>query len=284
MSVSLLDVVGDVLGAELRSHRLKALMLGVPDEPVLSEGLPFIDLDAHVEGRRRLREALGHRFASQMESIYTSLSGLDPWDLSPQARGGRALRGAVLDLLSAGGGEAVARLCLDQIRAGPSMTESFDGLSVLSHMDTPLRAEGFAAFYDRHRDQALLVDKWFKAAALSRAPGAIDEIIALVGHPDLDLSNTARTLAFFGSFFRQNRVVFHDPSGKGYRFLADRLIAADRIGAGRPSYFMPQIDQWRRYDPGRRALMKATLAEVLARPGVSPALKEVVERSLGDGT
>ena len=163
------------------------------------------------------------------------------------------------------------------------MTESFEALSILSHLDTPLRPEGFEGFYARHRDQPLLVDKWFKAAALSRAPGVLPEIIALSGHPALALSNTARTLAFFGSFFRQNRIVFHDPSGGGYRFLAERLVAADRIGAGRASYLTPQIDQWRRYDPDRRALMKAALESVRDTPGISAALREVVERSLGEG-
>ena len=61
------------------------------------------------------------------------------------------------------------------------------------------------------------------------------------------------------------------------------LVAADRIGAGRASYLTPQIDQWRRYDPDRRALMKAALESVRDTPGISAALREVVERSLGEG-
>lgn len=280
-SPALVDVVAEAVLGDRRSPRLKAQFLGVPDEPVLSEGLAAIDLDAHVEGRQRLREALSVRLAGDFHGLYQDLSGLDPGDLSPGARGRRALRGAVLDILAARGGEAEARLCLEQVLAGPSMTESFEALSVLSHLDTPLRAEGFDAFYARHRDQPLLVDKWFKAAALSRAPGVLPEIIALAGHPALDLSNTARTLAFFGSFFRQNRVVFHDPSGGGYRFLAERLVAADRLGAGRASYLTPQIDQWRRYDPARRELMKAALESIRETPAISLALREVVERSLG---
>ena len=280
-SATLVEVVAEAVLGDRRSARLKAQFLGVPDEPVLSEGLATIDLDAHVEGRRRLRGALCRRLAAEFRGLYGDLSGLDPWDLSPETRGRRALRGAVLDILSARGGEAEARLCLDQVLAGPSMTESFEALSILSHLDTPLRAEGFEGFYARHRDQPLLVDKWFKAAALSRAAGALQDIIALSGHPALDLSNTARTLAFFGSFFRQNRIVFHDPSGGGYRFLAERLVAADRLGAGRASYLTPQIDQWRRYDPARRELMKSALESVRDTPGISSALREVVERSLG---
>ena len=280
VSPLLQELFGEILDQD-RGARLKALMLAVPDEPVLSEGLARIDLDAHMAARNHLRTALARTHHGTLQHHYRAQSRLDPRDLGRETVGRRMLRTATLDLLLAEERPEDIRQAFEQVRDGPSMTESFDALCALSHVDSPLRPQAFALFYARHRGSPAAVDKWFKAMALSRAPSAIDDIIALADHPDLDLRNTARTLAFFGSFFRQNRWTFHHPSGRGYGFLADRLIAADRIGVGRPSYIMAQIDQWRRYDDGRQALMRDALRRVLATPGIGSGLDEVVRRALG---
>jgi len=259
---------------------LVAQMLAIPDEPALSEGLERVPLDGHMAARQAVKRAIAEALGQEMTALYRELGATDPADPSSAAISRRSLRSALLDLLLAGGDEEAAQLCLAQVRNGPSMTEKFEALCLISHVDHPERKAALDAFYEACKDQPLVVDKWFKAYALARAPGVIDEIIALEGHPGFDIQNTARAAAYYGSLFRQNRVTFHDPSGKGYRFLADRLLMMDQMGRGRPAYFMPQLDQWRRYDEPRRGLMRAELQRVADTPGISPTLKEVVSRSL----
>jgi len=278
------DLVLDVFDAVLRDQRrepsLKALLLGVPDEPVLSEGLQQIDLTAHLAARLRIRTDLGRVHAKRLSEVYEACARSDPSSQSNADVGMRMLRNACLDLLAADGSSDGVELCLAQVMDGPTITERFEAFAILSHLDTPARRTAADALIARYGDQPLVVDKWFKTMALSRAPGVIDEIIALEGHPLFDIANTARSLAYYGSFFRQNRETFHDPSGKGYDFLASRLLAMDARGGGRPGYFMPQIDQWRRYDAHRQALMKASLEKVLASETISPLLREVVTRTV----
>jgi aminopeptidase N len=108
----------------------------------------------------------------------------------------------------------------------------------------------------------------------------VDRIIALEKHPAFDFENMARGLLFYGGFFRQNRIAFHDPSGKGYEFLADRLLMIDRLGRSGSTYIMPQINQWRRYDPARQALMRAALERVANTPGISKGLAENITKAL----
>ncbi len=259
---------------------LVAQMLAIPDEPALSEGVDLVRLDEHMAARNAIKRAIAGALGRELAALYRELGSTDPADLSSPAMSRRSLRSALLDLLLARGDEEAAQLCLAQVRHGPSLTEKFEALCLISHVDHPERKAAFDGFYAAYKDQPLVVDKWFKAYALSRAPGVIDEIIALEGHPGFDIQNTARAAAYYGSLFRQNRVTFHDPSGKGYRFLADRLLMMDQMGRGRPAYFMPQLDQWRRYDEPRRGLMRAELQRVADTPGISPTLKEVVSRSL----
>jgi len=125
-----------------------------------------------------------------------------------------------------------------------------------------------------------VIDKWFNAQALSRAPGAVARIVALEQHPAFDPGNFSQSLAYYGGFFRQNRVAFHDPGGRGYDFLADRLLTIDAQGRSGSHYLMPQINQWRRYDAHRQGLMRAALRRVADTPGISKGLAENVGKAL----
>jgi aminopeptidase N len=262
------------------SASFRSRLLGVPDEPVLSEGLARIDLDAHMAARAFVREQIGKNHREGLLRHYQQNSQIDPTDRTVEAMGQRMMKSTCLDLLTAGQDAQAIELCLAQLHLAPSMTEQFDALTILSDLDTPLRRPAMERFLERYRDQSLVVDKWFKAMALSRAPGVIDDILDLEAHPFFDINNTARVLNYFGSFFRQNRVTFHDVSGKGYRFLAHRLLMMDKRGGGRFGYFMPQIDQWRRYDQHRQDLMRQTLEQVASTDAISIALKEAVSRLL----
>ncbi|MEJ0028516.1 MAG: aminopeptidase N [Rhizomicrobium sp.] len=272
---------GAILEDRETSDFLKAEIITVPDEPALSEGLQSIDLDALMAARAFLRHALAVEFEDILLALYHSRESNQPYSADAEQIAKRQLRNVCLDLLCARGTRQAARLCMAQMQSAANMTDQFAALCCLSHMDLPERQEAFAWFYDRWSHSKQAIDKWFNAQALSRAPGAADRIRALADHPKLDSNDLARGSLFFGAFFRQNRVAFHDPNGIGYRFLADRLLELDRLGRKNSHYLMPQINRWRIYDAHRRSLMKAELERVASVEGISLGLRENVMRALG---
>ena len=194
----------------------------------------------------------------------------------------RRLAAVCLDLLAAAGGDEVARWCHDRALAAPTMTERFDALCCLVEMEHPLRQAALDAFLGRWQGHPTVVSKWFMAQALSRAPGALDRIMALQRHPRFDAQNMALGLALYGSFFRQNRVVFHDASGRGYEWLADLLLMIDRLGRPGAVWLTPQISQWRRHTPQRQALMQAALRRVATTEPLSNGMRGLMQRLLGE--
>ena len=275
-----LEGVEALLKDEAEDHLLGGFILSLPDEPALSEGLARIDLDGHMAARGFLRRQIARRFEGLLLARYHALAETLPYAPDIAGIGRRRLKNAILDLLTALEKPAIAELCLAQLTGAGNMTDSFEALCLLTHMDAPQRQAGVDWFYERWKHRSTVVDKWFNAQALSRAVGAVDRIIALEGHPAFDPGNFSQSLAFYGGFFRQNRVAFHDASGKGYDFLADRLLMIDRLGRSGGHYIMPQINQWRRYDPARQALMRAALERVAATPDISKGLRENVSRAL----
>ena len=275
-----LAAMGQIVSDEASDRLARSQILALPDEPVLSEGLPVIDLDGHMAARNFLRRAIASRHRTALFDCYQRNRETGDYLPDMAGIGRRRLRNAALDLLMSLEEPEISVLCLTQLKEAQNMTDMFEALCMLTHVDCPHRREGIDWFYARWRDNSTVIDKWFNAQALSRMPGVIDEIVALEKHPDFDINNFARGMLFYGGFFRQNRVAFHDRSGKGYEFLADRLLMIDRLGRSGSHYIMPQINQWRRYDPVRQALMRRALERVANTEGISKGLRENVARAL----
>ncbi|MGA9797021.1 MAG: aminopeptidase N [Rhizomicrobium sp.] len=275
-----LDAMGRVLGDDAGDKLARAQILTVPDEPMVSEGLARIDLDGQIAARNFLRRAIATRFAGKLRALYDSAAETGPYVADIAGISRRRLKNVALDLMMSLGDTESAQLALSQLKASTNMTDMYEALLTLTHVDRPERADAIGWFFARWKHRSTVVDKWFGAQALSRCNGAVDKIIALEAHPAFDLANMARGLLFYGGFFRQNRVAFHDSSGKGYEFLADRLLMIDKLGRAGSTYIMPQINQWRRYDSARQAQMKKALERVAQTPGISKGLTENVTKAL----
>lgn len=273
------DAIEAILADETIDPFSASQLLTLPDEPVLSEGLATIALDEHQAARRRIRREIAEAFEDQLHRRRKTLAVIDAAD-DAAVIGRRKLGNTCLDWLMALERPDIDALCLDQVREADTMTDSFAALGFLADRDCPERETALAWFHDRWRHEPTVLDKWFGVQALSRAPGAIDRIIALASHRDFDMDNMARLLAFYGGLFRQNRVAFHDPSGKGYAFLGDTLLGMDALGRGGASWVMSQINQWRRHDPARQQLMRAELERIAGTSSISGGLREVVEGAL----
>ena len=104
-------------------------------------------------------------------------------------------------------------------------------------------------FYEKWKDEALVVDKWFRVQATSELPGAIDRVQALMKHPAFDIRNPNRARSLISAFARANPVHFHAADGSGYRFVAEQVDRArPHQSAGRlgPRAVLRSLEEVRR--------------------------------------
>jgi len=275
-----LSAIERILDAAHIDKLARAQLLALPDEPVLSEGLAHIDLDGHMAARTFLRRRIASLFHDKLLDLYLANKESEAYKPDIAGISRRRFKNIVLDLLTSLETPEICDLALSQVRNSNNMTDMFEALCQLAHIACPQREEALTWFYERWRKHSTVVDKWFNAQALSRMPGAVDRIIALEKHPAFDFNNMARGLQYYGGFFRQNRVAFHDLSGKGYEFLADRLLMIDKLGRTGSHYIMTQINQWRRYDTKRQTMMRAALERVANTENISKGLRENVTKAL----
>ena len=152
-------------------------------------------------------------------------------------------------------------------------------MRVLADSDAPQRTKALIIFYDRYRTDALVIDKWFATQALSHRDDALETVERLAQHPDFTLANPNRLRALVVSFTANQRA-FHNASGRGYQFLADMILAVDRLNPQGAARLVPPLGRWRRFDAARADLMKQQLQRIAATEKLSKDVYEQVSRSL----
>ncbi len=230
------DEVGEERYAEALERALKdqsaddafkALLLMPPSEPDLA----VISTPADPAAIHAAREALRTRMAAHLDATLRDLHGRlqDTGAFSPDAvqAGRRALRNAVIELMSANPTPYNRERARAHYDDAGNMTDSIGGLSALMAIGGETFETALADFYDRWRDEPLVIDKWFALQARDPAEGALGRALGLTAHPAFEAKNPNRLRALVATFANFNPARFHDPSGAGYRFLADQVLAVD---------------------------------------------------------
>jgi aminopeptidase N len=272
------EAVRETLESNQLDAAFKADAILPPSETMVAGRLETIDPDAIHASRERLRQAIGAALGERLESIHAQRSFAGD-DLSNGAKGERRLRAVCLNLLAAAEPARAATLAKAQYDAADNMTERQGALGVLVSLDTPERAAALNDFYRRFQSNELVIDKWFALQAAAQRASTLDDVLALAGHPDFTIANPNRLRSLVG-MFGGNQWAFNAADGRGYDFVADTIIAADKVNPQVAARMVPAFGRWRRMEAGRSALMKAALERIVAEPGLSKDVFEQASKSL----
>ena len=263
-------------GALDRAFVAEAVML--PSEAFVGDQLARIDPEAIHAAREALRRDLGRALDARWRAAYDDRPAV-PYAYTPAEKGKRRLRNVALSYVAASGAGDAATLAFAQFEAADNMTDRQAALTTLVGIDCEEREAALDIFYNRYAGDPLVIDKWFQTQALSPRPDTADVVAALARHPDFSLANPNRARALVGAF-GVNQRAFHRADGAGYVFLADQLIALDRLNPQTAAKLLPPLGRWRRLDETRATMMRTQLERILATPNLSRDLSEQASRSL----
>ncbi|WP_136161854.1 aminopeptidase N [Sphingomonas flavalba] len=252
----------------------------LPSEAFIGDQLASVDPDAVARARDGLRQAILDGIGHGAWRALWAANRDNRYDLDPRAKGRRRLKNVALGYLLADEAPDAVALAADQYRYADNMTDRLAALQLLASTRGATRDAVLADFHDRWADNGLVLDKWFTAQALSTRADVVDLVEALARHPAFTLANPNRARALIGAFATNQRG-FHAADGRGYRFVAEMLIALDRLNPQTAARLVPPLGRWRRFEPGRALLMKAQLEHILAAPRLSKDVYEQASKSLG---
>jgi aminopeptidase N len=275
---AVIEAVATTLAGRAADPAFVAEAVLLPSEAFIGDQMVTVDPDAIRRERLALQAAIGLALESEWRAILRD--GAPPATiLSRKAKGGRRLRGVALAYLAATGLEDVPALAFGIFSAADGMTERQAALATLAHGDSDERVAALDIFYQRYRDNPLVLDKWFQVQAWSMRPDTVDAVRELAGHPDFTLSNPNRVRSLYGAL-TGNQAAFHQADGAGYRLIADLVIALDPKNPQTSARMIPPLGRWKRFDEARAGMMRAELERILAQPGLSRDVTEQASKSL----
>ncbi len=276
---AVIDAVADTLDNSALDAAFIAEAVLLPSEAFIGDQLSTVDPEAVYRAREALRADLGRALADRWREVYEAHTTDKPYEYTPAAKASRRLRNVALGYIAASGAADAAALAFRQFERADNMTDRQGALTTLVNGDSDLREAALDIFYNRYAGNSLVLDKWFQTQALSTRDDTPAAVAALAQHPDFTLANPNRARSLIGAF-AVNQRAFNQPDGAGYRFLADQLIALDRLNPQTAAKLLPPLGRWRRFDPARAALMKAELERIVATPGLSKDVFEQASKSL----
>ncbi len=274
------DAMGKALADDDAEPAFKALLLTLPSENDLAVYRQPADPAAIHAAREALRRRMALHLGDDLRRLHGALQEAGEFSPSAEAAGRRALRNAGLELLAADlRSDNIAR-AVGHFEAAGNMTDSIGGLSALLLIGGDPLEKALKAFYDKWRDEPLVIDKWFQIQARDPSPGAIGRVLGLTVHPAFDAKNPNRFRALVSAFAANNPARFHDPSGAGYRFVADQILMVDAFNPMTAARLVEPLGGWQRYTPELGALMRAELERLATAEGLSKNVIELVTKAV----
>ena len=274
-----------LLVSETLDPAFVAETLALPSETYLLERMQPADPAPLRAALIHLTRELGQAMQADFLARYLDLEVEGDYRYHPLDAGKRALRNLCLRYLAAWGGPTAIDLAAKQFEHAGNMTERYGALVALVQSDAPRRIDALAAFHERYKDDALVLDKWFQLQAgawrwSDAAPTSLDQVRGLMGNPAFSLSNPNKVYSLLGTYFKANAAEFHRPDGAGYAFWAEQVVALDKSNPQVASRMARALEGWRKFTPEIQARIRLALEKVAAAQGLSPDVTEIIGKAL----
>ncbi len=261
-----------------RAFLAKALAL--PQENEIKNYYECIDVDSIHKARSYLKKKLALKLRDRFMEKIEQCSSSDPLSISPGAIADRSLKNLCLSYIGSIEEEQTTVYVCQKFEAAQNMTDEYAALKILSQIDSDIKQTGMDIFYKKWHQDKLVLDKWFAVQASSSLPDTLEQVQSLLTHPDFTMTNPNKVRSLVYMFALQNPVNFHRSDGKGYRFVADQIIALDAINQQVAARLAACFNHWKKYDDSRKILMKKELERILSVQTLSKNVYEIVSRAL----
>jgi len=261
----------------------RAELLKLPSvADVAREKASKVDHAAIFEAHRIFSRTVGEKLGDDLEALYSEASREKRFSPDAKSSGRRALRNAALTLLTMRAGDSDFERLEAHYKKASNMTDACHAMFLVAGVDAPGRAAVLDDFFERWKDDHLVIDMWFAAQAQSPRAETLDDVKKLCQHPLFKITTPNKVRALIGTFASNNPLQFNRADGAGYEFLADKVLEIDPLNPQVAARMLGAFRSYRALEPKRKSLAKAALKRVAAAPRLSRDCLEMVTRMLDD--
>ncbi len=266
---------------------LLALMLTVPSEQeIWDQDFPQLDPTLLWQAREWMVGSIAKACVNDLSALrHTSQerelnSGLeDIAEYHPLLAKLRSLTNTVRSYLPRAQPESLTYFKQQYDKLAFNMTHEWGILQAINCAEHPIRDELLQQFARKFDEDALVMDKYFMLVASSTRSDTFERVQAALSHPRFSMENPNKVRSLIGMFTR-NIAEFHHQSGRGYQFVADKIIALDEYNPQVAARLVQAFNVLSRVDDARQSLMLAQLERIQTQANVSKDTAEIVGKIL----
>ncbi len=162
---------------------LTALMLQLPTEHDIASLCTVIDVDAIHAVSEFLMFHLAQTLRDEFTDCYQSLLQTGPYLLNAEHIAKRSLKNTCLQYLV----HVDLQSPMQQFNLADNMTDSLAALRALNSYENPMRPIATQAFYEKWKNDELVLDKWFSIQAIANVQDVLSHVQNLLRHPAFDI-------------------------------------------------------------------------------------------------
>ncbi len=274
-----LDTFKTLLENKNLDHALKAKAMILPDEASLINEQQVIDFHATHEAREFVYRQIAQKYQDQLLSLYEELHDTGDYRIDPESIGKRSLKNACLNYLVKSKEKQMIALAFKQFQEANNMTDEFAALFILANIDCEEKDKALVLFYDKWKEDTLVMNKWLAVQAISKLSNTLERVRSLMCDPIFDISIPNLVKALLGSFI-SNLIVFHNKNGKGYSFIADKIIELDTLNPQIASGLCSAFKYYAKVDAMRKTMMNKEMVKILGKKDLSNNVYEIISKTI----
>ena len=257
----------------------KALLLELPSVSTLMQQEHKIDFKAIYDAKEKVEQKIADSYKEKFLDLYHTNHEAKNKALDQKSIGKRALKNIALTMLSESKDKNAAYLAKEQYYNSVTMTDRVAAMHVLEKYHFDFVSDAFKDFYERYKENILVMNKYFTILASSSKEDVLQRVKELQNDAvyDVKIPNLVRSLV--GAFAR-NHKYFHAEDAEGYKFVADKIIEIDKINPQMASALAGAFKIYDKMNENSKNLMRAELERVVSTQGLSKNSFEIVSKIL----
>lgn len=275
-----IDAIANVLTDSDTDPALLAAALSLPSLKNIMISMTDIKVAQLYQAKEFIKKSIADVLEIELLSVYNQNFVEGEYQVNSVGVAKRSLKNTCLGYLMHTNNPDITRLCKQQYDNANNMTDSITALTLYVHHQSEGYGDLLSAFYDKWKNNALVMDKWFSLQATSPAPDTLNKVIELMDHEGFSLENPNKVRALIAAFTAGNLLHFHQTSGKGYEFLADQVIVLDKFNPQIASRMVSYFNNWKIFDNSLQKIMKQQLNRIHKIENLSPDVSEIVDKAL----
>ena len=280
LSDDYLNAIETILKDSSLDNSLKSLLLTLPEEAVLSQGMKPIDFDLFHMIRNFVKNEIAKKHQDLLLNIYNENTEDKKYSLDQVSIGKRAIKNCCLSYLMTLNDNSVSNICYNQLLNASNMTDEIQALFLMSYYNDSKKDESVKVFYEKWKHDTLVMNKWLSVQAIAPHKDTLNSVKALMNDPifDMNMPNLVRSLL---GMFTMNRTCFHAENGEGYDFISDIIIKLNSINPAIASGLSSSFNLYAYVNENRQAKMKQAMEKIMAISDLSKNVFEKISKTLG---